>query len=406
MSRLRTDTTGRLLAMEVQPDTIGSRPPTSNPDVSALFSAAGLDPARFQAATPQRVPPMSSDARMAWVGSYADGRSEQLRVEAAFWEGRPVFFTLSGSWQKPVSDLQPSSVLVRAIVALTIQVLMVVTTLVFAWRNIRFGRGDRRGARRVALLALMLSMGATVLSASDWMIGPRRLGEVFGFSGLVAGLTGCLYLGAEPLLRRNWPDALISWSRALAGHVRNPLVASHVLAGLALKLGGFALGLRVLFIGEPLRPPFHIESLDGPATSLRLVLFYSFEALAYVILFIMTIVVLRLLLRRIWIADLVGSTLFSAVANTGAVTGAGVLLGVAYFILHALVMLWLLRRFGFLAVLAGLTAEFDLVTQPLVYSTWYTSRGLLPVSMIALAAAWSLWVIVTDKRNVSAEAAI
>ena len=111
-------------------------------------------------------------------------------------------------------------------------------------------------------------------------------------------------------------------------------------------------------------------------------------------------------LRRIWIADLVGSTLFSAVLNTGAVTGAGDLLGIAYFILHALVMLWLLRRFGFLAVLAGLTAEFNLVTQPLVYSTWYTSRGLLPVSIIALAAAWALWVIVTDKRNASIEPAI
>ena len=68
-------------------------------------------------------------------------------------------------------------------------------------------------------------------------------------------------------------------------------------------------------------------------------------------------------------------------------------------------MLWLLRRFGFLAVLAGSAAEFILVTQPLAYGTWYTSRGLLPVAIVAMVAAWALWVILSDKRQSSAESA-
>jgi serine/threonine-protein kinase len=399
MSRLRLDTNGRLVALEVEPDSIGSQAPTSDPDVSALFSAAGLDPARFQTATPQRVPPMSTDARMAWVGGYGDDRSEQLRVEAAFWEGRPVFFTISGSWQSPDADVPLRVIVNQAVVGLA-----TTTALVFAWRNIRAGRGDRRGARRVAFLVLLLSAGALALSVSDWTSGPRKLTEAFGFSCVIAAVYGCLYLGVEPLLRRNWPDALISWTRALGGQVRNPLVASHVLAGLGLQLAGFIAG-RVLFVSEPLRAPFRVDSLDSSATSLGLVLLYSTLALGYVILFIMVIVVLRLALRRTWIADLIGSVVFSAVLNTGAVTDAGDLLGIIYFILHALVILWLLRRFGFLAVLVGMIAEFNIVTQPLVYSTWYTSRGLLPVTLIALAATWSLWVIVSDKRHVPSELA-
>ena len=35
-----------------------------------LFSAAGLDPGRFVAAAPESIPPMSSDARLAWTGTY------------------------------------------------------------------------------------------------------------------------------------------------------------------------------------------------------------------------------------------------------------------------------------------------------------------------------------------------
>ena len=32
------------------------------------------------------------------------------------------------------------------------------------------------------------------------------------------------YLALEPYVRRLWPQALISWSRVLAGRVRDPLV--------------------------------------------------------------------------------------------------------------------------------------------------------------------------------------
>ena len=86
----RLDAEGRLLRLDVQPWADPSaRPPV---DWGALFSAAGLDPGRFLPATPESVPPMSSDARLAWTGTYAENRMEHVRVEAASWQRRPVFF--------------------------------------------------------------------------------------------------------------------------------------------------------------------------------------------------------------------------------------------------------------------------------------------------------------------------
>ena len=406
MIRLTTDTTGRLVSLEARPDSIGTRPATANPDVSALFSAAGLDPARFHSVVPEQVLPMTNDAHLAWIGTYADGRAEQVRLEAAFWEGRPVFFSTTGTWRvDSVPGSQPWFVMARDIISLALAVCGWVAMVAFAWRNIRLGRGDRKAASfRGGGTASRFGVLACRFVASDNPAELVAVQSALALGSFVAAFTGGLYLAVEPHVRRNWPDALISWSRLLTGQTRNALVASHVLVGLALKLAIFFAGTLFFVTGAP-RLPQRIGFLDSGAASLATLFELSLDALLYVVSFILTIVILRLLLRRLWIADLIGSLLLSIILTTGAVTGGSDLMGRAYLVLHALGMLWLLRRFGLLALLAGLTAEFILVTQPLIYSTWYTTRGLLPVAIVAVVATWALWVIVSDKRQLSTESA-
>jgi len=41
---------------------------------------------------------MAADTRAAWTGTYAEGRFEEVRVEAASWEGHPVLFSVTGDW--------------------------------------------------------------------------------------------------------------------------------------------------------------------------------------------------------------------------------------------------------------------------------------------------------------------
>jgi hypothetical protein len=43
-----------------------------------------------------------------------------------------------------------------------------------------------------------------------------------------------LYMALEPYVRRHWPQAIISWSRLVAGRLRDPLVGRDVLWGVAL----------------------------------------------------------------------------------------------------------------------------------------------------------------------------
>ena len=45
-----------------------------------------------------------------------------------------------------------------------------------------------------------------------------------------------VYLAIEPFVRRHWPHAIISWSRLLAGRIRDPLVGRDVLFGVILGL--------------------------------------------------------------------------------------------------------------------------------------------------------------------------
>jgi serine/threonine-protein kinase len=79
---------------------------SSPPDWAPLFSAAGLDSAKWQAARPSWTPPVYSDARAAWTGSLVQRPEIPMRIEAAAYRGKPVFFELIGPWARP-ERMQP-----------------------------------------------------------------------------------------------------------------------------------------------------------------------------------------------------------------------------------------------------------------------------------------------------------
>ena len=76
------------------------------PDWAPLFSAAGLDPSRWLPAQPMWTPPVDSDARAAWTGSLAERPNIPMRIEAAAYRGKPVYFELIGPWTRP-ERMQP-----------------------------------------------------------------------------------------------------------------------------------------------------------------------------------------------------------------------------------------------------------------------------------------------------------
>ena len=411
MIRMALDTTGRLIALDARPpERSQDLKSTASFDWAILFKEAQLDLARFTPATPQRTPPMAFDARMAWVGTYAEGRPELIRVEAAAWQGRPVYFDISGDWRKANESTAYRPRLVTVVYACVFLFLLVGGVLV-ARRNLRLGRGDRKGAATIAIAAFLSGVCSWALAATH-VASVDEIGLlVSGISavGFVSALLWLAYVAMEPYARRHWPDSLISWNRLVAGRLRDPLVASHILAGLLV----FYAGVLVIAIPDivvsapPVAPDSEMMASLTSTAGLIAVLLGSVQGMLIGGTgFLLLVVLLRLMLRRVWIADLLAVVIVS-VGGLGedftnpyrfAVTT------VAY-LLWNFGLLWLLRRFGFLAVLAFWFADQIIVILLAGQLTsWYAGRPLVGVGIVVALAGWALWTVLAAAQHRPASA--
>src|SRR5262249_33286525 len=191
-----------------------------------------------------------SDTRAAWVGSWHDAPQDWLRVEAAAYQGRPVFFRTVGPWSHPVPRA-PSRLADFTFPQLLLYVVVLpIVAVLLAWRHALMGRGDSRGSFRLASFAFI----GVFLRDVAWQNHVATMAEVgllfFALRDalLFAAMFWVLYTAFEPYVRRRSPASLISWSRLLAGRLSDPLVGADLLAG-------FALGAVSLCIVRPLVSP-------------------------------------------------------------------------------------------------------------------------------------------------------
>jgi hypothetical protein len=233
---------------------------------------------------------------------------------------------------------------------------------------------------------------------NNWMIWLA----VAASSGL---FTWIAYIAIEPFVRRQTPDALISWTRLYAGRLRDPLVAAHVLVGIAVMLANALVGNLVMrFVAGVwilALPSETLEAFGSPAAfSARLLSTFIVMFLITFQLLILTLV-FRVVLRRPWVADIAACAVIGALglyAYTGAV-------GFVMNALFTFVTLTLLRRFGYLAMLSAWWTYGVITSVPFSLDSWYTSRLLVALALLLLVAGWASWVILSDKRQLSAEAA-
>ncbi len=307
------DPEGHLYRLEAAPDR-GRLPPraasgpASGSEWPALLALAGLDPAHLRAVAPKLVPPVYADRRAAWDGTYPgapDRPALPIHVEAASFQGTPVWFRIEGPWNRPRTPVPPresrDSGLGLALLVM-FQLAAVLTVSWLALRNLRLGWGDRQGALRIAILGFSMD----VLYRLAVTLGPLYWSHVtldITHGLRTAVLTGMIYLGFEPYARRLWPERIIAWSRLLAGRLRDPLVGRDVLIGCLLGMGiTLSRYAERLVTGrfdegssqwslyfDPLRGPLGLS--EQFISSLWLVLTLSLELM-------IVLVALRLLLRR------------------------------------------------------------------------------------------------------------
>jgi serine/threonine-protein kinase len=408
MVRASLDPQGRLIRFEaVPPGTEPAEPPQKiETDWSALFADAGLDPGAFTATSPQWTPPVYCDARAAWLGVYPDAPDTALRVEAGALAGTPVYFRLIGPWEEPPGSQDEMDAGDRIGVAmfLTLFFGVPIAAGLIAWRHLRAGRGDRKGATRLAMYAFVISMGRWLFGADHALVLDEYGAVVRAFAAAAAFALVCwvLYLAIEPYARRYWPQAIISWTRLLAGRFRDPMVGRDVMFGclsavavlLVVNLSGL---LGPLAGVPPPRPLFVWDSrllLGG-----RHVVSYLFDAQTSIGLFIgafVLLLLLRIVLRRTWLAS--GSfILVLLVLFTDGFTGDFVawITGA----IMAMIILVTMIRFGLLALVVLALAYPLLMGFPttLDFSSWYAGIGAIgPLVVLALAGC-GFWIALAGR---------
>ncbi len=414
-TRLIMDLRGRLRFLSVVPPASGApADEASPPDWSPLFAAAGLDMDHFVPTRPTRQPQLFSDHRAAWNGVLPEAGGLAVRVEAASNRGRAVFFETvlpSDPYWLETSGQEQSAPGSRRLTHWVWVVLIgsvLGMTLVLAVRNLSTGRGDRRGAARLAALVLALRFGWWLLAGHHLPSFWAELGLAAAAGGralFVAAVAWCMYVAIEPLLRRIWPQFLISWSRLLAGRFRDPLVGRDLLGGVLAGAACIVLASQLhVLIPEwlawsnptfPLRytgPQFYSPVTD-PLLGAR-------HALAAVITVLLTsvwgnLVLLAFLLgvltlvRKRWIA-------FGAFVAFGGVFGWTAQfsdyspLGLALSMMAFGTVAMVIFRFGFLMSITGCFTLFLYNAFPITadVSSPYFSTSLFALGLLAALAAY------------------
>ena len=401
MARIGLDPDGRLISLLVVP---GERtPPTSaEPDWAPLLQATGVDAKTLVPVAPEWAPPVFADHRAAWTGSWPGNQEVPLRIEAAAAGGKPVSLGIVMPWTRPAEEPPPQgSLWIRTAryFGSIWPVVVILTAGSVALRNVRRGRGDRRGALRLALY-----LGAARMS---WFLGAHHVASPsetalffghFSHAMLYVGLAYVFYLAAEPYARRLWPGMLVSWMRVLEGRFRDPLVGRDLLIGsaagaLAALLG--RLGTWITMLGGtpdlPLLGEWSLEPLRGTVPTLVTFAVVHTQTLLTIIFPVTTLLIFRLLLRRTWAAVVVASLVPMVLFFPDSGSIPGYLVG----ILLAFTIAWLvLFRAGLLGLAAWFSIIFLIDQMPITPhpAAWYLGSTLLSTALIIAPALYGFWI--------------
>jgi serine/threonine protein kinase len=409
MAAVRLDPLGRLIAFEAVPPQVEGTPTASSPpDWSPLFTEAGLDPAKFSPMTPERLPPTYADARMAWVESRPERTDRPFRIEAAAYRGKPVYFELLGPWSQPARMGSPEQSAARkAEVLLLAGVLLTVSVggVLIARRNLRLGRGDRRGALRLATFVL----GCALLGFPfdfHFVPSPTEVFIIFTIASLSLGfaaLTWVGYIALEPIIRRRWPDTLISWTRFLSGRFRDPLVGQAILVAAVLGTygslsGGLEYLVRTRVESAPPSPYRGFDStLLGIGPILASLISFPAGSLLITVAFVLVFFVLRAVLRN----DVVAVAVFVLVLSIPDTLAGGWIPGV-FGLVYVAAQIFVFLHFGLLPlVFAGVFKTFLNNYLTLDPSLWYFGPSLFVLTILAAIAVYGFRIALAGRPMLS-----
>jgi predicted Ser/Thr protein kinase len=399
MVSVALDPQGRLIEFDAVPPQVdkssGEVPP---PDWKRLFDAAGLDMSHFSAAAPQWTPLGICDARAAWIGVLPGVMANPIRVEAAAWRGKPIYFQIVGNWTRPKrmqTFMIDAKMMGIAITVLVCGGLLMLAAALLARHNIRRERGDRRGAMRLASFTACVTMLLWVFAGSH-VATLDELGLFLGglgFALLLAAGVWILYMAVEPFARRRWPHSMIGWSRLLAGGIRDPLVGRDTVVGLTIGTAVALLGIlqQLLLLRFGLMPSVTVipRTLLGVRGALAGFLIIIPDCVLLALVWFVLIFILRTVLRRDWLAAAALVIVYMALKWFS--TPASPLLGALFTAVQTTLLIVVMLRFGLLALIASSFVFELLLLFPITpdFSVWYGGASLFALLSVAALAAFA-----------------
>ena len=399
MINMLLDTNGKLLYLEVMPPQMEEVAATAKAaDWKPLFAAAGLDISQFQTATPQWVSLAAFDTRAAWTGKWPDS-GLPLRVEAAAWHGKAVYFQLIGPWTNP-SRMHPTETSrgrkISQVLALVLFFMIPVGAAVLARRQYRQGKGDRVGAGRLAAFVFLAQIA--IWLCHGHFVPSFDLEQIFMLAVSTGLFTACLvwvlYMALEPYVRKLWPQTIISWTRLMSGRIRDPLVGRDVMFGVILGLTWVVIYEIRLIVGATrfgMFPQlFSTEYLMGGRSTLGELLAQIPGAIQATLVFFIILIALRSLLRNRW----AGAAGFVVIFTLLKVLGSShPLLEAANAVLIYGIAAFALVRFGLITLALAVFVANIMLNVPITFdfSRWYASTAMIvPLGVLALGV-WGFY---------------
>jgi serine/threonine-protein kinase len=405
MVNVKLDARGRLIYFQAIPaqkedeDKDMAAAPTTAQDWTPLLAAADLDVSKLQPTPPQWTSLGAADTRAAWTGVWP-GSTRPLRVEAAAWHGKPVFFAMIGDWNKPWRMVAPASKddtknHISQILGALLLAAVLVGGALLARRNYRQGRADREGAFSLAVVMFVFQF-LIVLCRSHFAADF----EMFGIliltvaGGLFVGATvWTIYLAVEPWIRRRWPQAIISWTRLISGQLRDPVVGRDILFGVMLGVV-WILIFELSYI--PLArvgaaPPLNSAAyLLGGRQALGQWLLQIPVSIIVTLQFFFLALGLKVLLRKDWIAAITFVAIYGGLRY---LQSSHPSVDVPVVLLVYAILVVIIFRFGLVPLAVGAFTVDMLANVPFTadFSAWYVGSTVLALLSVIALAGWGFY---------------
>lgn len=398
MKTISLDTRGRLVEFSaVAPQFTESPTTQANADFSLAFAAAELDLSKFKETAPNWTPPVASDTRKAWEGSLPDHPEIPLRVEAAAFQGKIVYFQLIYPWTKPDAsrfDAYTTRDWIAIFIFAGVFIGIIITAVFLARKNVKSGSGDRKGAFKTALVVLGLTFTGWLLSMNHV---PAFFPELTRFSHSMrialywAAATWLFYLALEPIVRRNLPELIVSWNRLLAGDWRDALVGRDVLLGALCAVAEVTLLYLSLlaqrFFYNDYKTDIDPDALIGLRSPMAQILSVSGATIMGGFAFVCLLVILFLMLRRRLYA---GIALFVVSATITGLFFSQSLVDLPFMLLSTGIICLVVSRLGLVAtiVMFMVNAWMSSTLFTLNFSAWYATPMFVALALILFLLAY------------------